>query len=148
MPDQHQSGKAEALRRIDQKQYTDAATPTAAVYPSRGGNAATLGGYSASLLPRPNTIPVLDDQAFLHPDLFPMFAISGTQATGHHGQQYVGPTSYLAEPISSDADYIMVLAPIFENYDSAYLSHYSVPSEKIWIVGDVIPTGRYFKYPV
>lgn len=144
-------GKAEQVRRIDQQISGDmAASPSTAVYPSRGGNADTIDGLHASTTPRPNALIATDAHGLLPQEIIPTSALSSNHATGHHGMQYVGATTYLVEPLRavSGDDYIMVLAPVFDNLDSAYLTHYSVDSEKIWIVGDVEVVGRYYRYPI
>lgn len=142
--------KYDPLRRIDNTptRYVKAASPDYGESQAGGSNADTLDGYHATTVASPNAIPVTDPAGYISPFINPETALTGNQASGWNGMRYIAPTGRLVDKITATDEYIYVSAPLFAGDESAILSHYSAPNEKIWIMGAGSTDGKQWRYAI
>lgn len=140
--------KNEYLKRIDaqQRNATVSQPSTARSYAS--GNADTVDFHHASIIPRPWTLLTLDENAKFPASVLPASGFSGEQATGHHGVQYIGPTTYLVKKCLETDEYIFVSAPVLSTGDRIVVSDYRTPSEHMYVLGGPDNIGGTWRYVV
>lgn len=139
--------KRDLVRRTDQKLSTATGGPSNTVISLRG-NADMVDGLHASSIPRGNTLLALDASGVFPPSAIPQMMYDGAQATGHHGIQYFGPTTFLAKKLLEGETEMTVLVRIWDGDESIILSHYTVAQEYIDLLGAPTKEGVYWVYPI
>ncbi len=139
--------KQDYIRRTDVRQSNATGSPSQNIISLRG-NADMVDGLHASSIPRANTLLALDPNGKFPPSALPQTSYDGAQATGHHGVQYFGPTTFLAKKLRETDTVMVTLARVFDGDESIILSHYTTPQEYAWLLGTPERIGEYWHYPI
>lgn len=140
--------KADYLRRIDASQTARRTGQPTTAQAHASGNADTVDGLHASIVPRAWNLLALDENGRFPATAIPVASLSGNQATGHHGVQYFGPTTYLARKCAETDNVIYVTAPVIGQGQRIVVSDYRTPSEHMYVIGAGENVGGMWRYEV